>query len=234
MAVDVCRSLDHSNVSMALGRLDDDEKAKLNLGLPGGATNVVTFPGLLSLVLGSRKPEAKAYKRWVTHEVLPAIHKTGGYMVSVADETPEQTMARALLMANDTIERQREQLAGQRERNRVLSARNEILEPRAELAEQVFVPTIQTYTVTEVARFLANTIPGVTRDMVIAKLRDTGMMCKRGTAPTRRGMRTGRMVPVAEPYTDAETGELRAGRQRGRLTSKGVQFLSFGFGGGAL
>ena len=63
VAADACRSLDIKNPTDAIARLDDDEKARLNLGLPGGDTNVITFPGLLNLVLGSRKPEAKAYKR---------------------------------------------------------------------------------------------------------------------------------------------------------------------------
>lgn len=111
VAADACRSLDIKNPTDAIARLDDDEKARLNLGLPGGDTNVITFPGLLNLVLGSRKPEAKAYKRWVTHEVLPSIHRTGGYMVAGADETPEETMARALLIAKEAMERKDARIA---------------------------------------------------------------------------------------------------------------------------
>lgn len=79
VAADVCKVLEHSNVTVALERLDDDEKAKLSLGLPGGATGCVNEPGLYSLVLGSRKPEAQAFKRWVTHEVLPSIRRQGYY-----------------------------------------------------------------------------------------------------------------------------------------------------------
>ena len=76
---DVCKALDIANTTDALNRLDDDEKARLNLGLCGGATNCVNEPGLYSLVLGSRKPEARAFKRWITHDVVPSIRKTGGY-----------------------------------------------------------------------------------------------------------------------------------------------------------
>lgn len=79
VAADVCRVLEHSNVTVALDRLDEDEKAKFNLGLRGGETGCVNEPGLYSLVLGSRKPEAKAFKRWITHEVIPSIRKTGQY-----------------------------------------------------------------------------------------------------------------------------------------------------------
>ena len=66
VAADVCKVLEHANVTVALERLDDDEKAKFNLGLRGGDTNVVNEFGLYTLILGSRKPEAKAFKRWVT------------------------------------------------------------------------------------------------------------------------------------------------------------------------
>lgn len=78
IAKDVCDILGHSNVSVALDRLDDDERSKFNLGRQG-KTNIVSEAGLYSLVLGSRKPEAHEFKRWVIHEVLPAIRKTGMY-----------------------------------------------------------------------------------------------------------------------------------------------------------
>lgn len=90
VAADVCAVLEISNPTMALERLDEDEKAKLNLGLQGGATNVVNEFGLYNLILGSRKPEAKAFKRWVTHEVLPQIRATGSYHGTGGD-TPRPT-----------------------------------------------------------------------------------------------------------------------------------------------
>lgn len=88
VAKDVCDILGHSNASMALDRLDDDERAKFNLGRQGEA-NIVNEAGLYALVLGSRKPEARTFKRWVTHEVLPTIRKYGAYMT-------QQTLDKAL------------------------------------------------------------------------------------------------------------------------------------------
>lgn len=88
VAKDVCDILGHSNVSMVLDRLDDDERSKFNLGRQG-ETNIVNEAGLYSLVLGSRKPEAHEFKRWVTHEVLPSIRKHGAYMT-------QQTLDKAL------------------------------------------------------------------------------------------------------------------------------------------
>ena len=78
VAKDVCDALELTNPTMAIDRLDDDERAKFNLGRQG-ETNVVNEFGLYNLILGSRKPEAKQFKRWITHEVLPSIRKTGSY-----------------------------------------------------------------------------------------------------------------------------------------------------------
>jgi prophage antirepressor-like protein len=70
----------------------------------------VNEDGLYDVILDSRKPEAKAFRKWVTSEVLPAIRRTGGYMAARADETPEQIMARALLVAQDTINRHKQRV----------------------------------------------------------------------------------------------------------------------------
>ena len=83
VAADVCRALEIKNNRDAIARLDDDEKGVALTDTPGGMqeVSVVSEAGLYSLVLGSRKPEAKLFKRWVTHDVIPAIRKTGMYSV---------------------------------------------------------------------------------------------------------------------------------------------------------
>ena len=91
VAVDVCRALEIGNSSQAISRLDADEKMITlisNEGNKRGNPNmtVVNEPGLYTLILSSRKPEAKAFKRWITHDVIPMIRKTGCYMTdSVLD-----------------------------------------------------------------------------------------------------------------------------------------------------
>lgn len=94
VAKDVCDCLEHTNTTMALQRLDADERAKLNLGRQG-ETNIVNEYGLYSLVLSSRKPEAKEFKRWITHEVLPALRKTGSYSMNIPQTLPEALRAYA-------------------------------------------------------------------------------------------------------------------------------------------
>ena len=89
VAADVCTALELANPTVAVGRLDEDEKAKFNLGLSGGPTWCVNEPGLYSLVLACRKSQARAFKRWITHEVLPAIRKHGLYAISDLAENPE-------------------------------------------------------------------------------------------------------------------------------------------------
>ena len=75
VASDICKALDISNPSVAIARLDEDERSKFNLGRQGEG-NIVNEYGLYSLVLASRKPEAKKFKRWITHEVIPSIRNT--------------------------------------------------------------------------------------------------------------------------------------------------------------
>ena len=102
VAADVCHALDIGNPSDALNRLDDDERTLVSIegASNGKPVNGVNEPGLYSLVLGSRKPEAKAFKRWITHEVIPAIRKTGGYHVP---QSPEEQMAQGLLAAQKLL-----------------------------------------------------------------------------------------------------------------------------------
>lgn len=110
VAADVCRVLELSNPTVAVDRLEEDERAKLNLGRQGEGT-IVNEPGLYTLVLGSRKPEAKAFKRWITHEVIPAIRQTGGYVgnddlflqtyLPYADESTKAMFRATLATIND-------------------------------------------------------------------------------------------------------------------------------------
>lgn len=93
---DVCRILDLSNPSKVSQRLDDDEKANCELGLPGGETNIINESGLYSVILRSDKPQAKQFKRWVTHEVLPSIRETGSYRTLQASVSDLDSLSRRI------------------------------------------------------------------------------------------------------------------------------------------
>ena len=88
VAADVCEAIAIGNVSMAVSRLDDDEKGVSSVDTLGGRQDaaVINESGLYSLILTSRKPEAKRFKKWVTSEVLPAIRKTGTYTAPATAE----------------------------------------------------------------------------------------------------------------------------------------------------
>ncbi|MCG8634205.1 MAG: phage antirepressor [Desulfobacterales bacterium] len=85
VAKDVCNALELKNPSMAIQNLDDDERAKICLGRQG-KTWTVNEPGLYTLIIRSNKPEAKKFKRWITHDVLPSIRKTGRYEIPGQDD----------------------------------------------------------------------------------------------------------------------------------------------------
>lgn len=210
VAKDVCSALGLGNNRQAVSRLDEDEKRVISSDTPGGKQELqaVNEPGLYSLVLSSRKPEAKAFKRWVTHEVLPAIRKDGGYMVA-RDETPEETMARALLMADSTIRRQRALIAD--------------LEPRAELGEAMSAAD-GSMSVTKATRHIASLYPWVTRDWVFDTLRRHELVCKGDNSPTRHGIDTGRVRAVSSTFTGRD-GVERQGGQYAHVTPKGIEWL---------
>lgn len=108
IAKDACDVLGLDNVGQALAGLDDDERGFITIadGTPGNPNRaIVSEPGLYSLILRSRKPEARAFKRWVTHEVIPSIRKTGSFAVP---ESREQLLARAVIEAQAAIAEQTE------------------------------------------------------------------------------------------------------------------------------
>lgn len=101
VAKDVCKVLEIGDVSKAVSRLDEDEKGTNFILTPGGRQEllIINESGLYSFILTSRKPEAKQFKRWVTHEVLPSIRKTGVY-----DTRVPKTFSEALRLAADLQE----------------------------------------------------------------------------------------------------------------------------------
>lgn len=107
LANDACASLDTPNVGQALSRLDEDEKGSiiLNDGTPGNPHRaIVSEAGLYALILSSRKPEAKAFRRWITHDVLPTLRRTGQYSVHAnppAREITRRELALAVIAAED-------------------------------------------------------------------------------------------------------------------------------------
>lgn len=210
VAVDVCNALGLANPSVSVNSLDFDERSKLNLGRQGEA-NIVSEPGFYKLVMKSRKPEAKAFQRWVTHEVLPSIRKKGGYIAAAPDETPEQIMARAVLLAQDTIERQKAQI--------------EELKPKALFADAV-AASDGTCLVGELAKMLRQNGVQIGQNRLFEKLRQDGYLGKTGSnrnVPTQRAMEMG-LFRIKETSITHSDGHITVQRTA-KVTGKGQQYF---------
>lgn len=103
VAADVCKALELDQVTRAISRLDEDERSTTLIssnpsfgGTKDTEMNIVNEAGLYALVLGSRKPEAKAFKRWITHEVLPCIRETGLYAAETVTSDMMFQLAKAM------------------------------------------------------------------------------------------------------------------------------------------
>ena len=214
VAKDVCDILGHSNVSMALDRLDDDERSKFNLGRQG-ETNIVNEAGLYVLVLGSRKPEAHEFKRWVTHEVLPSIRKTGGYIPTSESDSDEDIMARA---AQKTIKQKNQQIAEQQ--TRIVE-----LEPKARFADAV-AASDGTCLVGELAKMLRQNGMDIGQNRLFRLLQADGYLGKSGSnrnVPTQRAMDLGlfRIKETTVTHADGHTTVSRTPK----VTGKGQRYF---------
>lgn len=154
VASDICKALGLSNPTVSVQRLDDDERAKFNLGVhDSNGTNCINEYGLYNLILASRKKEAKEFKRWITHEVIPSIRKHGMYATDELINNPD------LLIAVAT------ELKAEREKNKALQEEKESLEiemlemdkaitelaPKADYADRILSST-DCMTVSQIAQ----------------------------------------------------------------------------------
>lgn len=219
VAKDVCLALGIGKYRDAVSTIDDDERGSVLVDTPGGKQQMttVTEPGFYKLVMRSRKPEAKAFQRWVTHEVLPALRRDGGYMVA-RDETPEQTMARAVLLAQQTIDRQKSRIAG-------LEAENEEMRPKALFADAV-AASDGTCLIGEFAKMLRQNGVDIGQNRLFAMLREDGYLGKVGqnrNVPTQRSMELG-LFRIKETAITHSDGHVTINRTP-KLTGKGQRYF---------
>lgn len=153
---DICDALDLTNSRMSINRLDEDEKGISSIDTPGGTQQmrVVNESGLYSLIGSSRKPEARELKRWVNHEVLPSIRKTGSYGKPALPQTYQEAL-RELADRCDVIEQQKLELLEQK--------------PKVEFFDAV-AESKDAIEIASVAKVL--NVPGVGRNKLFEFLRD--------------------------------------------------------------
>lgn len=212
IATDICKALDLSNATMAMERLDADEKSKFNLGLSGGATNCVNEYGLYSLILASRKKEAKEFKRWITHEVLPSIRKSGGYIAGQESMSDAELMAKALLVAQKQIE----------ERN----AQIERMKPKEIFCDAVSASKTSIL-VGDLAKLICQNGVNIGQKRLFTWLRDNGYLIKRNGAdwnmPTQRSMEQG-LFEVKETAITHSDGHVSISKTV-KVTGKGQVYF---------
>ena len=220
VAADVCRALEISKYRDAVSRLDEDERGSFEVDTPGGTQKMtaVTESGLYSLVLGSRKPEAKAFKRWITHEVLPTIRQTGGY---VSDE--QQFVETYLPFADANTKALFGQTLAQ------LRAANEQLEqqkPKVLFADAVSAAHTSIL-VGELAKLLKQNGVDIGQHRLFQYLRENGYLIKRRGSdynmPTQYAMERGwfEIKETAITHGDGHTSV----NKTPKVTGKGQQYF---------
>lgn len=219
-ALDVCKILELSNPTMALGRLDEDEVTKFNLGGLSGETNFVNEPGLYSLILGSRKKEAKQFKRWITHEVIPAIRKHGGYL------TPDKV--EEALLNPDTLIRLATNLKEEQEKR--MAAERKISEQRPKVIFADAVGASKTsILVGELAKLAKQNGVNTGQKRLFHWLRDKGYLIRRKgmdfNMPTQKSMEMG-LFEIKETSITHNDGHISISKTP-KVTGKGqVYFIN--------
>ena len=225
VAKDACDILGMSNPSMAITALDKDEVAQIDpkdyLGSENRsnqAVNIVSEPGLYKLIMRSRKPEAKEFQRWVTHEVLPQIRRTGGYIPTDAGDDDMTILAKAVMIGQRTMEAQKRKIAAQQ--TRIVE-----LEPKARFADAV-AASDGTCLVGELAKMLRQNGMDIGQNRLFRLLQADGYLGKSGSnrnVPTQRAMDLGlfRIKETTVTHADGHTTVSRTPK----VTGKGQRYF---------
>ena len=170
---DVAEKLGYSNPQKAVrNHVDDEDKGVNEMDTPGGKQNIIIIneSGLYSLILKSKLPEAKQFKRWVTSEVLPSIRKDGGYIATNSDMSDEEIMAKALMVAQKTIERKNLEL---QEHKRIIEEQK----PKVVFADSVSNSN-DLILVRDLAKIISQNGVAIGEKKLYAWLRDNGYLIK--------------------------------------------------------
>ena len=207
---DLCKAINVANHRNVAKRIEQDGVRRMDITDSLGRNQQVLFvtePGMYEVLLRSDSEKAKPFRKWVCGEVLPSIRKSGGYMIARVDETPEQIMARALIVAQETISRQKAAVAAAEKRATLLEAttkqmtvqinglesQNKELLPGATFAKAVETSE-HSILIGELARIIKQNGVEIGQNRLFQWLRENGFLCKKGewyNQPTQRAMEMG-------------------------------------------
>lgn len=205
---DVATALGYSNTKDALAKHCKGVANRYPLKTDGGTQQFrfITEGDLYRLIASSKLPSAQKFESWVFDEVLPSIRKQGGYMTARADETPEEIMARALMLAKDTMDRQQREIAE--------------LRPKALFADAV-AASDGTCLIGELAKMMRQNGVQVGQNRLFEWLRRDGFLGKSGSnrnVPTQMAMERGlfRIKETAVTHSDGHVTVNRTPKATGR------------------
>ena len=200
---DVAEILGYSNTPKAIrDHVDDEDKLAERIVLSGQNREVaiINESGLYSLILSSKMPKAKEFKRWVTSEVLPAIRKTGGYIAGSEKMSDEELMAKAVLVAQATIKERDARI-------KELESDTQRMKPKEIFADAVSASD-QTILIGDLAKLIKQNGHDIGQKRMFEWLRNNGYLIKRQGAdynsPTQRAMELGlfRIKETAVTHSD--------------------------------
>ena len=222
VAADVCKALGLEQVSRAMDRLDEDERGLLKVTHPQSPTktqevNGVNESGLYHLVLCSTKPEARAFKRWVTHEVIPSIRKHGMYATPTTIEQMIADPANAIKVFSA--------LKQEQERRKELEATVEHNAPKVLFADAV-AASHTSILIGDLAKLIRQNGVEVGQNRLFQWLRDNGYLCSTGeryNLPTQKSMEL-KLFEVKETTISNPDGSIRITRTT-KVTGKGQAYF---------
>lgn len=218
---DVAEILGYSDSYGALKKhVDDEDKQNCqndSFETPRGMT-VINESGLYSLILSSKLPGAKEFKRWVTAEVLPSIRKNGAYINGQENMSAEQLIAKALVAAQKIIDDKERQIKQKDDHIREL-------EPKARFADAVNASDTSIL-IGELAKILRQNGYEIGQNRLFEELRQQGYLCSRGSMrniPTQKSMDLG-LFEIKERTIDNPDGSVRTVKTT-KVTGKGQQYF---------
>ena len=216
VGVDIATALGYSNTRDAIAKhIDNEDKATVAIhdGRQKRNITAINESGLYSLILSSELPSAKAFKRWVTSEVLPSIRKNGGYIVGQDTMTDDELMARALQVAQNKIQERDKQI--------------ETMKPKAIFADAV-AASHTSILVGELAKILKQNGVNIGQNRPYEWLRENGYLIRGNkrtdrNAPTQRSMDMGLFEVKISTVVNSD-GSVRETRTT-KVTGKGQQYF---------
>ena len=223
---DICRVLE-LQPSRVKDRLEDGVTSTHPIVDSMGRTQNATYvneDGLYDTILDSRKAEAKAFRKWITSEVLPSIRKSGGYMATNGTETDEELMARALMIAQETMRRRDERIKELEQRNSEQKVLLTEQQPKVAFANAI-IGSKGSILIGELAKLISqNGVKKIGQNRLFTWMRDNGYLGKQhsfynvplqkyieeGLFEIKKGTKSGNDGVLIETTTTKVTGKGQA------------------------